>query len=101
MRGSPSAIETAFRLVRRGGRLLIFGVAPEQDIWKVKPFKLYDKEASIFASYRSPYTFQRIVELASSGSLKLKPMISHIHSLEEAPKVFKDLAERRKKAESL
>jgi threonine dehydrogenase-like Zn-dependent dehydrogenase len=95
--GSSSAIETAFRLVRRGGRLLVFGVAPEQDVWQVKPFELYDKEASIFASYRSPYTFQRAVELASSRSLKLKPIISHIHSLEEAPEVFKDLAERRKK----
>lgn len=96
--GSSSAIEAAFRLVRRGGRLLIFGVAPEQDVWHVKPFELYDKEASIFASYRSPHTFQRAVELASSGSLKLKPIISHIHSLEEAPEVFKELAEKRKKA---
>jgi threonine dehydrogenase-like Zn-dependent dehydrogenase len=96
--GSSSAVETAFRLVRRGGRLLIFGVAPEQDVWQVKPFELYDKEASVFASYRSPYTFQRAVELASSGSLKLKPIISHVHSVEEAPEVFKDLAERRKKA---
>lgn len=96
--GSSSAIETAFKLVRRGGRLLIFGVAPEQDIWQVKPFELYDKEASIFASYRSPYTFQRAVELASSGSLKLKPIISHVHSIEEAPGVFKDLAKRRKNA---
>lgn len=96
--GSSSAVETAFRLVRRGGRLLIFGVAPEQDVWQVKPFELYDKEVSVFASYRSPYTFQRAVELASSGSLKLKPIISHVHSVEEAPEVFKDLAERRKKA---
>lgn len=96
--GSSSAIEAAFRLIRRGGRLLIFGVAPEQDVWHVKPFELYDKEASIFASYRSPYTFQRAVELASSGSLRLKPIISHIHSLEETPNVFKELAEKRKKA---
>lgn len=96
--GSSPAIDVALRLVRRGGKLLIFGVAPEQDVWQVKPFELYDKEISIFASYRSPYTFQRAVRLASSGSLKLKPIVSHIHGLEEAPGVFKDLAEKRKES---
>lgn len=96
--GSSSTIEAAFRLVRRGGRLLIFGVAPEQDVWHVKPFELYDKEVSIFTSYRSPYTFQRAVELASSGSLRFRSIISHTHTLEEAPEVFKDLAGKRKEA---
>jgi threonine dehydrogenase-like Zn-dependent dehydrogenase len=99
--GSSSAIEVAFRLVRRGGRLLIFGVAPEHDVWHVKPFELYDKEVSIFASYRSPYTFQRAVELASSGNLRLRPIVSHIHTLEEAPEVFKELAKKKKAIKAL
>lgn len=99
--GSSSAIEVAFRLVRRGGRLLIFGVAPEHDVWRVKPFELYDKEVSIFASYRSPYTFQRAVELASSGNLRLRPIVSHIHTLKEAPEVFKELAEKKKGIKAL
>lgn len=94
--GSSAAIETAFRLVRRGGKLLIFGVAPEHDVWQVKPFELYDKEVSIFTSYRSPYTFQRAVEIASSGKIKFKQIISHIYSLDEAPRAFNDLASRKK-----
>ncbi|MEM2922735.1 MAG: zinc-dependent alcohol dehydrogenase family protein [Candidatus Bathyarchaeia archaeon] len=93
--GSASAVDTAFKLTRRGGRLLVFGVAPENDSWHVKPFELYDKEVSIFTSYRSPYTFQRAVEIASSGKLKLKPIISHVFPLEDSAKVFEDLAERK------
>jgi 2-desacetyl-2-hydroxyethyl bacteriochlorophyllide A dehydrogenase len=93
--GSASAVDTAFKLTRKGGRLLIFGVAPENDLWHVKPFELYDKEVSIFASYRSPYTFQRAVEVASSGRLKLRPIISHVFPLEDSAKVFSDLAERK------
>jgi len=96
--GSSSAVEEAFRLTRRGGRLLIFGVAPENDVWHVKPFEIYDKEISIFASYRSPYTFQRAVNIASSGRLKLKPLITHIHGLDEIVEVFNGLASRRKRA---
>ncbi|MEM2929714.1 MAG: zinc-dependent alcohol dehydrogenase family protein [Thermoproteota archaeon] len=96
--GSSSAIDEAFKLTKRGGRLLIFGVAPEHDVWQVKPFEIYDKEISIFASYRSPYTFQRAVNIASSGRLKLKPLISHIHRLDEIVEVFNGLASRRKQA---
>ncbi|MEM3660382.1 MAG: zinc-dependent alcohol dehydrogenase family protein [Thermoproteota archaeon] len=96
--GSSSAIDVAFRLARRGGRLLIFGVAPEHDVWQVKPFEIYNKEVSIFASYRSPYTFQRAVNIASSGRLKLKPIISHIHRLDEIVEVFNELAGKRKQA---
>jgi 2-desacetyl-2-hydroxyethyl bacteriochlorophyllide A dehydrogenase len=96
--GSSSAIDEAFKLARRGGRLLIFGVAPEQDVWQVKPFEIYDKEISIFSSYRSPYTFQRAVEIASSGRLKLKPLVSHVHRLDEIVEVFNGLASRKKRA---
>jgi 2-desacetyl-2-hydroxyethyl bacteriochlorophyllide A dehydrogenase len=96
--GSSSAIDEAFKLARRGGRLLIFGVAPEQDVWQVKPFEIYDKEISIFSSYRSPYTFQRAVEVASSGRLKLKPLVSHVHRLDEIAEVFNGLANRKKRA---
>ena len=94
--GSSSAIDVAFGLVRRGGKLLIFGVAPEHDVWQVKPFDLYDKEVSIFTSYRSPHTFQRAVQIASSGKMKLKPIISHVYSLEDAPGVFNELTGKKK-----
>lgn len=96
--GSSSAVDEAFKLTRRGGRLLIFGVAPEQDVWQVKPFEIYDKEVSIFASYRSPYTFQRAVEVASSGRLKLSPIVSHVHKLDEIVEVFNGLASKKKRA---
>lgn len=94
--GSSSAIEAALAVLRKAGKLLIFGVAPEHDIWHVKPFDLYNKEVSIFTSYRSPYTFQRAVELASSGSLQLKPIISHVHDLDQAPEVFNNLVMKKK-----
>ncbi len=94
--GSSSAIETALTVLRKAGKLLIFGVAPEHDMWHVKPFTLYNKEVSIFTSYRSPYTFQRAVELASSESLRLKPIISHVYDLGQAPEVFSNLAAKKR-----
>jgi len=94
--GSVKAIETAFNLVRRGGRLLIFGVAPQEAVWCVKPFELYDKELKVVASYRSPFTFGRAVEIASARRVNLKPIISHIISLDEVPEIFKKIDRREK-----
>jgi len=92
--GKPDAITQAMKVTRRGGRINIFGVSPQNAVWKVKPFNLYNKELTITTSYRSPFTFQRAVKIASSGRIKLKPLISHIFNLDEIEKAF-EVAEKR------
>jgi len=86
--GSTKAITQAMKVTRRGGRLNIFGVAPQDEVWNVKPFDLYDKELTITTSYRSPFTFQRAVKIASSGTVKLRPLVSHIFKLKEIQSAF-------------
>ncbi len=86
--GSPDAITQAMNATRNGGRLNIFGVSPENAVWKVKPFELYAKELTITTSFRSPFTFQRAVQIASTGKLVLKPLISHVFPLVEIKKAF-------------
>ncbi len=81
--GNPQAIEQAFKLVRRGGRLNIFGVSPQDAVWNLKPFELYDKELTITSSYRSPFTFERAIRLVASERIKLKPLITHQYNLNE------------------
>jgi len=92
--GSPEALTQAMALTRRGGRLNIFGVSPQGAVWRVKPFDLYSKELTITASYRSPFTFQRAVEMASSSELRLKPLISHTFPLHEIARAFEILDRR-------
>lgn len=92
--GSSEAITQAVKAVRKGGRVNIFGVSPQDAVWQVKPFELYSKELTITVSYRSPYTFQRAVKIASSGRLKLKPIISHVLPLEKIAEAFEILDKR-------
>ncbi|HDM88526.1 MAG TPA: alcohol dehydrogenase [Candidatus Bathyarchaeota archaeon] len=92
--GKPEAITQAMRATQRGGRLVIFGVSPEDAVWKVRPFELYDKELTIKTSYRSPYTFQRAVKIAVSGRVRLKPLISHIFKIDKVHRAF-EVAEKR------
>jgi threonine dehydrogenase-like Zn-dependent dehydrogenase len=92
--GDPKAITQAMKVTRRGGRLNIFGVSPQDAVWEVKPFELYNKELTITTSYRSPFTFQRAIKIASSGKVKLKPLISHTFKLEEIHRAF-EVAEKK------
>jgi len=94
--GSAKAMSTALKLARRGGRVLIFGVAPQEEEWAVRPFELYDKELMIVASYRSPYTFQRAVRIATSGRVRFKRIVSHIMPPEEGPRAFEMLDRRER-----
>ncbi len=95
--GSPEAITQAIEVTRRGGRLNVFGVSPQNAVWEVKPFDLYSKELTITTSYRSPFTFQRALKLVLSGKLKLKPLISHVFSLDEIVNVFEMLDRKLEK----
>jgi len=92
--GRPETITQAINLTRRGGRLNIFGVAPQDALWSVKPFELYDKELTITTSYRSPFTFQRAVRLAASGRIVLKPLVTHTFQLSQIDRAF-EVAERK------
>jgi threonine dehydrogenase-like Zn-dependent dehydrogenase len=93
--GKPDTILQAINITRKGGRVNIFGVAPQDAVLKVKPFDLYTKELTITTSYRSPFTFQRAVDLVSSGRLSLKPLITHVLPLDDIVKAF-DIVEERK-----
>lgn len=93
--GSSKAIEMAVKLARRGGRVLIFGVAPENDVLQLRPFELYDKELTVVASYRSPHTFQRAVRIAASGRVALCPIISHVLPLEKGVEAFRMVDEKK------
>lgn len=93
--GKPETILQAIKIARRGGRVNIFGVAPQDAVLNIKPFDLYAKELTITTSYRSPFTFQRAVDLVSSGRLQLKPLITHIFPLNEITRAF-EIVEGRK-----
>ncbi|MGQ9514185.1 MAG: zinc-dependent alcohol dehydrogenase family protein [Thermoproteota archaeon] len=93
--GKSDTILQAINIARRGGRVNIFGVTPQDAVLKVKPFDLYTKELTITTSYRSPFTFQRAVDLVSSGRLSLKPLITHVLPLDDIVRAF-EMVEGRK-----
>lgn len=80
--GSLPTVDQALRLPRRGGRILLFGVAPQGAVTSFSPYDIFQQELTIMGSFINPFTFSRSIEVIASGRLKLKELITHRFSLE-------------------
>jgi threonine 3-dehydrogenase len=92
MSGSPAAIGDAFRIVRNGGRVILFGIPShpvEIDVAEAMIFKNLDVSA---VSGRQIWaTWFKTRWLLEHGVVDLRPLITHRHSLAEFETAFVEL----------
>jgi len=93
--GSTKAMTDAIRLLDRGGRILIFGVAPEGATLEIRPFDIYRNELSIIGSFTNPLMFKRAVDIVSLNKISVDDLVSEVVGLESVVSAFEDVAQRR------
>ena len=74
--GRPEAAEGCFRLIRRGGTVLLFGVYPQAQTIPVSAFQINEDELRVVGSLNNPNTHSRAVDLISSGRLATDDVVS-------------------------
>lgn len=80
--GAPSVLPHAIRLARPGGRLLMFGVAPQGKSAAFEPFQVFRKGLSIHSSYTSRRNSYQALKLIASGAVRVDDLVSHRLPLE-------------------
>ena len=75
--GAPAVIEQTVDLARHGGRILLFGVAPNDAVARFRPFDNFRKGLSIHSSYTSLRNSVRALDLLRSGRVKVDRLVSH------------------------
>ena len=80
--GSQETAQQAVDLAGEGGRVLIFGVAPQEARVALSPYEVYRKELTITGSFTNPFSQARALALLASGRLKIEELISHRLPLE-------------------
>ena len=75
--GAPSAMKRTFEFARRGGTVLLFGVAPGGARMEIEPFEIFRKGLSIHASFTSVRNSLQAVSLLRSGRMDVDELISH------------------------
>jgi 2-desacetyl-2-hydroxyethyl bacteriochlorophyllide A dehydrogenase len=75
--GGAETAQQALDLAGAGGRVVLFGVAPQSAEISLSPYEIYRKEISVTGSFINPFTHARAVALLSSGRLAVEGLISH------------------------
>ena len=81
--GVPAVIERAFMAVKRGGKFMIFGVAPNDARVSLSPFRIYNDEITIVGSMAVLFSFQAALDLMSAGVINTKAMLTASLPLED------------------
>lgn len=86
--GAAPAIETAFDKLRRGGRLLVFGVAPAEARISLSPFRIYNDEIKIVGSMAVLHSFGPALDLMAMGAINSDELLTDALPLEEFGKAL-------------
>ncbi|MBB3049978.1 NADPH2:quinone reductase [Prauserella isguenensis] len=80
--GAVPAIEAAFDSLRRGGRLLVFGVAPEEARVSLSPFRIYNDEITIVGSMAVLHSYGAALNLVATGAIDTASLLTESLPLE-------------------
>jgi L-iditol 2-dehydrogenase len=96
--GSKGTFNQAVRMVRKGGKVALLGVPPDQVVEEL-PFKyIVHNEIAIFGSRANPNVSSKIISLLGSGQLTVKDLITHTYPLEDFSQALDTFVNRREGA---
>jgi 2-desacetyl-2-hydroxyethyl bacteriochlorophyllide A dehydrogenase len=91
--GVPPVIEQGLDAVRRGGRFLVFGVAPEESRVALSPFRVYNDEVTVLGSMAVLHSFGAALDLIADGLVPTEQLVSHrlgLHEYERALEIVRE-----------
>ncbi len=87
--GNINVMMQAFELVRKGGKILIFGVPSKGAVLNIDANKLFMNEISLLTSgYCSEKETKEALRTIESGEIDAKSLITHKYPLEKAAEAF-------------
>lgn len=84
--GAKSILSTFTKFLRPGGRAVLIGMPVEPVLLDVVGCQA--KEISLYTIFRYVNMFERSLRLISSGTLPVKPLITHNYAFKDAIKAF-------------
>lgn len=86
--GVAPAIEAALQAVKRGGKFMVFGVAPAEARIAISPFRVYNDEITIVGSMAVLHSYQQAVDLVSGGAINTGIMLTEAFVLDQFPQAL-------------
>ena len=93
--GSKGSINEAIRLVIKGGRVVMLGVAPDTVVEEI-PFKYTTaNEITIYGSKANPNTGRKYIELLKNKRIYVKDLVTHTFPLERMEEAIDTFVHRK------
>jgi len=92
--GSTPTVEQGAGMLKKHGKLVIFGFSPEGAEAKIVPFDLLTRELTIVASWVNPYTFPRALQVLVTEEVEVESLISEEMPLNNINEALQHLAEK-------
>ncbi len=86
--GVASVVENAFMAVKRGGKLMVFGVASPEARISLSPFRIYNEEITVLGSMAVLFSFQPAIDLVTAGIIDTEAMLTTALPLEDFPRAL-------------
>ncbi|KZT70454.1 GroES-like protein [Daedalea quercina L-15889] len=81
--GSEKIANEAINYVRRGGKLMIYGVYDNAALVHWPPSKIFGDEIEIIGSFAQTHCFPRAVQYLDSGKVRVKGMVTDVFTIAE------------------
>ncbi len=81
--GNSKLLEQSMKFVRDRGRIIVFGMAPKDQLAELSPLAINKRNLEIIGSFSAIFCGKATRDLIDSGIIKITPLISHRFPLEE------------------
>ena len=88
--GNKDTVDSAIKIAGKGGKVVIFGLAPKDQTINLNLQHLFQKELKIFNSYLNPFTFKSAVDLLVNRKISVKELLTKQLNLIDIPNFFSD-----------
>jgi D-arabinitol dehydrogenase (NADP+) len=89
--GATEVIQHCPQFAKFGAKVVIYGVAPENDRISISPYEVFRKELKIIGSFAQTHCFDRAITFIQNGIVKSKGIITHRFKLDEFDKAIEQV----------
>lgn len=86
--GNKDCVQSAIKIAGKGGKIVIFGLAPADHIVTLNLQYLFQNELKIINSFLNPFTFKMAVELLIQHKINVQKLITKKIHLKEIKEFF-------------
>ncbi|MCK9212707.1 MAG: zinc-dependent alcohol dehydrogenase family protein [Ignavibacteriaceae bacterium] len=86
--GSADSVDKAIQMTGKGGKVVIFGLAPKEQNVTLNLQYLFHNELKILSSFLNPFTFKSAIDLLMNKKIKVQELITQQIYLKDMINIF-------------